>query len=86
MLNKFGMVYWKPVSIPMQTSCKLSKYDISKDVDQRLYRSMIGSLLYVTTSIPYAMQTIGQVERFQEAPKETDVMEAKIIFRYLKGT
>jgi hypothetical protein len=50
MLKKFGMEDCKPMSTPMQTSCKLRKDDESKDADQRLYRSMIGSLLYVTTS------------------------------------
>jgi hypothetical protein len=50
MLKKFGMEDCKPVSTPMQTSCKLRKDDDSKDADQRLYRSMIGSLLYVTSS------------------------------------
>ena len=40
----------------MQTSCKLRKDDDSKSTDQRKYRSMIGSLLYVTTSRPDVMQ------------------------------
>jgi hypothetical protein len=50
MLKRFGMEDCKPVITPMQTSCKLSKDDDSKSTDQRKYRSMIGSLLYVTTS------------------------------------
>jgi hypothetical protein len=86
MLKKFGMEDCKPVSTPMQTSCKLSKDDDSKDADQRQYRSMIGNLLYVTTSRPDVMQEVGQVARFQAAPKESHVMEVKRIFRYLKGT
>ena len=49
MLKKFGMEDCKLVSTPMITSCKLSKDDESKEVDQRIYRSMIGSLLYVTS-------------------------------------
>jgi hypothetical protein len=59
MLNNFGIEDCKLVSNPMQTSCKLSKEDESKDVDQRLYRSMIGNLLYVTMSRPDMMQTVG---------------------------
>jgi hypothetical protein len=47
---------------------------------------MIGNLLYVTTSRPDVMQAVGQVERFQTAPKESHVLEVKRIFRYLKGT
>jgi hypothetical protein len=86
MLKKFGMVDCKPISTPMQTSCKLSKDDISKDPYQRLYISMFGILLYVTTSRPYVMQEVGQVARFQATPKESHVMEVKRIFIYLKGT
>jgi hypothetical protein len=40
----------KPVGTPMVTGCKLSKFDDTKDVDQTVYRSMIGSLLYATTT------------------------------------
>jgi hypothetical protein len=58
MLKKFKMKVCKSVSTPMVTSCKLSKDDESKEVDQRLYISMIGILLYVTTSIPDAMQVV----------------------------
>eukprot|EP00253_Pinus_taeda_P007826 PITA_07826 len=49
MLKKFKMEDCKPLLTPMVTGCKLSIDDSSKDVDQRLYRSMIGSLLYGTT-------------------------------------
>ena len=59
MLNRFGMEDCKPVITPMQTSCKLSKDDGPKSTDQRQYRSMIGSLLYVTTSRPDVMQAVG---------------------------
>ena len=61
MLKRFGMEDCKPVTTPMQTSCELSKDDDSKSTDQRQYRSMIGSLLYVTTSRPDVMQVVGQV-------------------------
>jgi hypothetical protein len=50
MIKRFGMEDWKPVTTPIQASCKLSKDDDSKSIDQRQYMSMIGSLLYVTTS------------------------------------
>jgi hypothetical protein len=76
----------KPVITPMQTSCKLIKDYDSKSIDQRQYRSMIGSLLYVKTSRLDVMQAVGYVARFQEAPKESHVLVVKRIFRYLKGT
>ena len=47
MLKKFGMEDCKLVSTTMIIGCKLSKDVESKEVDQKLYRSMIGSLLYV---------------------------------------
>ena len=76
----------KPVSTPKITCCKLRKDDESKEVDKIIYRSMIGSLLYVTASRPDVMQAIGQVARFQATPNETHVLVVKRIFKYLKGT
>jgi hypothetical protein len=56
----------KPVITPMQTSCKLSKDDDSKSTDQRQYRSMIGNLLYVTTSRPDVMQQLDRWHDFKQ--------------------
>ena len=47
---------------------------------------MSGNLLYVTTSKPDVMQAVGQVARFEAAPKESHVLAVKRIFGYLKGT
>ncbi|WJZ88530.1 hypothetical protein VitviT2T_007819 [Vitis vinifera] len=52
MLKKFKMQDCKPVSTPMTTSEKLSKDDDSEKIDEGLYRSLIGSLLYLTASRP----------------------------------
>ena len=73
MLKKFKMEDCKPILTPMVTGCKLSIDDSSKDVDQRLYRSMISSLLYVTASRPDVMQAVGKVAIFQAAPKESHI-------------
>jgi hypothetical protein len=64
MLKKFQMEDSSPVSTPMVVGCKLSKDDISPDVDQRTYRSMIGSLLYITASHPDIMQAVGMVGHY----------------------
>ena len=85
-LRKFHFEDCKPVSTPMTVGCKLTKEDESKNVDKKSYRSMIGSLLYVTASKPDIKQAIGMVARFQSAPKESHVQSVKRIFRYLKGT
>jgi hypothetical protein len=86
MIKRIEMEDCKPFITPIQTSCKLRKDDDLKSTDQRQYRSIIGCLLYVTTSRLDVMQVVGQVERFQAAPKESHVLAVKRIFRYLKGT
>lgn len=58
------MEEYKLVGTPMIIKCKLSKDDESALVDPSLYRSMIGSLLYVTTSRLDIMQEVGMVTRF----------------------
>ena len=63
MLKKFKMEDCKPMTTPMITGCKLCADDRSADVDQKLYRSMIGSLLYLTTSRPDIMLAVGLVAR-----------------------
>jgi hypothetical protein len=86
MLKNFQMEYSSPISTPMVVSCKLSKDDISPDVDHRTYRSMIGILLYITTSRPDIMQAVRMVVHYQYAPKQSHLAAIKRIFKYLKGT
>ncbi|GJV29270.1 putative ribonuclease H-like domain-containing protein [Tanacetum coccineum] len=54
-LKKFGFLTMKIASTPMETSKPLTKDENSKDVDVHLYRSMIGSLMYLTSSRPDIM-------------------------------
>jgi hypothetical protein len=86
MLKKFQMEDSSPVSTPMVVGCKNSKDEISLDVDQSTYRSMIGSLLYITASHPDIMQDVGMVGHYQSAPKQSHLVAVKRIFKYLKGT
>eukprot|EP00253_Pinus_taeda_P016166 PITA_16166 len=86
MLKKFHMEDCKPVLTPMVTCRKLSLENSSEDVEKMLYRSIIGSILYVTASRPDVMWVVGLVARLQEAPKESHILAIKRILRYLKGT
>ena len=52
LLKKFRMESSKIISTPMIPSCKLEKDEHGKSVDTKLYRGMIGSLLYLTASRP----------------------------------
>ena len=55
-------------------------------VDLTLYRSMIGSLLYLTASRPDIMFSVYNYARYQGNPREPHLTAVKNIFRYLKGT
>ena len=86
MLTKFKMEDSNHVNTPLITGCKLSKSDEYLEVDHTMYRSMIGILLYVTTTRLDEMQAIELVVKFQSTPKKTHVIATKRILRYLKGT
>ena len=76
----------KPIGTPMTIRHKLSKNDDSKEVDQTIYRSMIGKLQYVVHTRPNIALVVGMVARFLANPKESHMMAIKRIMRYLKGT
>ncbi|GJX04605.1 hypothetical protein Tco_0190521, partial [Tanacetum coccineum] len=57
----------------------------ANDVDVHLYRSMIGSLMYLTTSRPDIMFAVCACSRYQVTPKSSHLSAVKRIFRYLKG-
>ncbi|KAK8526380.1 hypothetical protein V6N12_020852 [Hibiscus sabdariffa] len=85
-LKKFGMENVKPQATPMSSSIKLDKDEEGKCVDSKLYRSMIGSLLYLTASRPDIMFSVCLCARFQANPKESHLKAVKRIFRYLLDT
>ncbi|GJZ03216.1 xylulose kinase-1 [Tanacetum coccineum] len=72
-------------STPMETSKALMKDENAEDVDVHLYRSMIGSLMYLTSSRHDIMFAICVCARFQVTPKVSHLHAVKRIFRYLKG-
>ncbi|GJW15783.1 hypothetical protein Tco_0019916 [Tanacetum coccineum] len=69
----------------METNKALLKDEEAAHVDVHLYRSMIGSLMYLTTSRPDIMFTVCACARFQVTPKTSLLHDVKRIFRYLKG-
>ncbi|GJW63327.1 putative ribonuclease H-like domain-containing protein [Tanacetum coccineum] len=72
-------------STPMETHKPLLKDADGEDVDEHLYRSMIGSLMYLTSSRPDIMFAVCACARFQVNPKSSHLHVVKRIFRYLKG-
>eukprot|EP00253_Pinus_taeda_P014188 PITA_14188 len=85
MSQNFALVTHKEFKISM-LGCNLSTNDESTTVHQPTYRSMIGSLLYLTGTRPNIMHAVGIVGRFHSNPKETYLQAVKRIFKYLQGT
>jgi hypothetical protein len=82
-LKRFGMDKAKPIKTPMGTNGHLD-FDLGgTSVDQKVYRSMIGSLLYLCASIPDIMLSVCMCARFQAAPKDCHLKAVKRIRRYL---
>jgi hypothetical protein len=86
MLKKFGMIDSKSISTPMKTNGSLDSDASGNMVDQKLYRSIIGNLLYVTASRPDVMFSVCMCIRFQASPRESHLKATKRILRYLKYT
>ncbi|KAJ9557345.1 hypothetical protein OSB04_011959 [Centaurea solstitialis] len=86
MLKKFHMTDCSPIKTPMPTGNLLGPDLAGKSVDQKIYRSMIGSLLYLTATRPDIMFATCFCARFQANPKESHLAAVKRILRYLKGT
>nr|GEV55276.1 hypothetical protein [Tanacetum cinerariifolium] len=82
-LRKFGLTDGKSASTPVDTEKPLLKDP--DDVDVHTYRSMIGSLMYLTSSRPDIMFAVYACARFQVTPKASYLHTVKRIFRYLKG-
>ena len=70
----------------MHPTCILEKEEVSKKVEQKIYRGMIGSLLYLTTSRPDILYSACLCARFRSDPRESHLTTVKRIFKYLKGT
>jgi hypothetical protein len=85
-LTKFGMKDAKPIKTPMGTNGHLDLDTGGKSVDQKVYRSMIGSLLYLCASRPDIMLSVCMCARFQADPKEVHLRAVKRILRYLVHT
>nr|GEY34679.1 uncharacterized mitochondrial protein AtMg00810-like [Tanacetum cinerariifolium] len=75
----------KSASTPIDAEKPLLKDSDGEDVDVHTYRSMIGSLMYLTSSRPDIMFAVYACVRFQVTPKVSHVNAVKRIFRYLKG-
>ncbi|GJZ63395.1 uncharacterized mitochondrial protein-like protein [Tanacetum coccineum] len=84
-LKKFGYTEVKTASTPMETQKPLLKDEDGEEVDVHMYRLMIGSLMYLTSSRPDILFAVCACARYQVNPKVSHLHAMKRIFRYLKG-
>ncbi|GJU77066.1 putative ribonuclease H-like domain-containing protein [Tanacetum coccineum] len=84
-LKKLGYIEVKTASTPMETQKPLLKDENGEEVDVYMYRSMVGSLMYLTSSRPDIMFVVCSCARYQVNPKVLHLHAVKRIFRYLKG-
>nr|GEX80748.1 hypothetical protein [Tanacetum cinerariifolium] len=84
-LKKSGFTKVKNPSTPIKTQNPLLNDEDGEEVDVHMYRSMIGSLMYLTSSRHDIMFTVCACARYQVNPKVSHLHGVKRIFRYLKG-
>ena len=86
LVKKFGLEFASSVRTPMSPNVKLTIDLLGKSVDSSLYRSMIGSLLYLTASKLDISYSVGVCARYQVNPKESHMIALKRIIKYVKTT
>nr|GEW05479.1 hypothetical protein [Tanacetum cinerariifolium] len=85
-LKKYGMEFCDPVGTPMEIKDKLDLDQHGTPVDATKYHTMIGALMYLTSSRPDIVHATCLCARYQAKPTEKHPKEVKKIFRYLQGT
>ncbi|GJW03540.1 putative ribonuclease H-like domain-containing protein [Tanacetum coccineum] len=85
MLKKFDMESVRPATTPFEASKPKSKDEPDDAVNVHLYRSMIGSLMYLTASRPDIQFAVSACSRHQVTPLTSNLNAVKKIFKYLKG-
>ncbi|GKV25863.1 hypothetical protein SLEP1_g35244 [Rubroshorea leprosula] len=85
-LRKFRMDKCKPIATPLAQNLKLSKDDDSLKCNASFYKSLIGSLLYPTTTRPDLMFTANLLSRYMTSASQTHFSVAKRVLRYVNGT
>eukprot|EP00253_Pinus_taeda_P034533 PITA_34533 len=85
-LKRFHMQNNKATVTSIVVGLKLTKEDSSKDFDPKLYKSIVGTLMYLTATRPDIMHVVSLISKFMERPKETHWQATKRILRYVNGT
>lgn len=85
-LIKFKMEECKSTTTPMNQKEKFCKEDGAEKVDEGLYRSLIGCLMYLTATRPNILYAVSLLSRYMHCANEIHFQAAKRVLRYVKGT
>nr|GEZ23805.1 ribonuclease H-like domain, reverse transcriptase, RNA-dependent DNA polymerase [Tanacetum cinerariifolium] len=85
MLKKFDMESVRTATTPYEVPKHKSKDEPNDAVNVHLFRSMIGSFVYLIASRPYIMFAVSACYRHQVSPLTSHLNAVKKIFKYLKG-
>ncbi|WVZ15253.1 hypothetical protein V8G54_012819 [Vigna mungo] len=85
-LMKFNMGECKSAATPMNQKEKFCREDGAEKVDEKLFRSLIGCLMYLTATRPDIMHSVSLLSRYMHCASEIHFQAAKRILRYVKGT
>jgi hypothetical protein len=85
-VRKFKIEDSKAMTTPLSTTTALDADEEGEHVDQKEYRIMIGSLLYLTVTRPDIQFLVCMCARFQVSPRTSHRQAVKRIFRYLRQT
>ena len=86
MLRRFKMDNCTPVATPTAHGEHLCKEDGEQKVDKKQYRSIVGSLMFLTNTRPDLQFSVSLVARYMSDPSAVHLKVAKRILRYVKGT
>ncbi|XP_039142881.1 uncharacterized mitochondrial protein AtMg00810-like [Dioscorea cayenensis subsp. rotundata] len=86
LLETYGMLECKPLSTPMEPNIKLRAGEGKNLEDPRMYRQLVGSLIYLTLTRPDLAYAVGVASRYMQNPKKPHLEAVRRILRYLKGT
>ena len=86
LLEKFNLKSCNPTRLPIDPKLQLSRDMGTSKTDPEEYRSLVGSLIYLSHTRPDISYAVGSVARYMLSPETAHFQAAKKILRYLSGT
>ena len=81
-----GLEDTSSVDTPMEVNVKYRKDEGDLLDEPTLYRRLVGSLIYLTTTQPYISYAVHQVSQFMSSPQHLHLAAVRRIIRYLRGS